>query len=140
MRIALEKPDRTLFTTELDVRVTDLNYANHLANDKLLCFAQQARVELFKQWGYSELNFAGMGIIMADAAIVFQAQSYLGDRLKIEIGVKDIARVSFDLYYQFSNCETGEQVALVKTAIICFDYNKQKVASIPAQIKQHLVK
>ena len=81
-----------------------------------------------------------MGIIMADAAIVFQAQSYLGDRLKIEIGVKDIARVSFDLYYQFSNCETGEQVALVKTAIICFDYNKQKVASIPAQIKQHLVK
>lgn len=135
MRIKLEKPDQTLFSTQVKVRVSDLNYANHLSNDKLLVYAHQARVELFVHWGEHELNFGGVGIIMADAAIVFQSEGHLGDELRIDLGVKDISRVGFDLYYQLTNIKTGKEVALIKTGIICYDYEKKKVVSIPERIK-----
>jgi acyl-CoA thioester hydrolase len=138
MRIKLEKPDQVLFSTHTKVRVTDLNYGNHLSNDKLLAYAHQARVELFEHWGQHELAFGGVGIIMADAAILFQSEGFLGDELRIDLGVKDISRVGFDLYYQITNIKTGKELALIKTGIICFDYEQKKVVSIPEPIKAFL--
>ncbi len=138
MRVKLQKPDQFLFSTQVQVRVSDLNYANHLSNDKLLVYAHQARVELFKSWGQEELNFGGVGIIMADAAIAFQSEAHLGDLLNIEVAVEAVSRVGFDLYYQLTQEDTGKAVALIKTGIICYDYDQRKVVRIPEAIKPYL--
>jgi len=134
MRIQLPKPEKYCFKTTTIVRINDLNYANHLSNDKLLCYAHQARVELFESWGQSELDFGGTGIIMTDAAVIFQAEGHLNDLLQIEVAIKDISRVGFDLYYQVSQQKSQQAVALIKTGIVCFDYQRKKVARIPSSI------
>lgn len=138
MRIKLDMPQNYNFRTELTVRVTDLNYGGHVGNEMILVYAQQARTEWFRQWGYSELDVAGKAIIMTDAAVVYQAEIYEADVIEIEVGIKDRSRLGFDLYYQMTNKATGKQVARAKTGILCFDYDKRKVAPIPAVFVEQL--
>ncbi|MFK7798381.1 MAG: thioesterase family protein [Aureispira sp.] len=138
MRIKLDMPQNYDFRTELTVRVTDINYGGHVGNEMLLVYAQQARTEWFRQWGYGELDVLGMAIIMTDAAIIYQAEMHEADVIEIEVGIKDRSRLGFDLYYQMTNKITGKQVARVKTGILCFDYDKKKVAPIPTGFVEQL--
>ncbi|MCP4441506.1 MAG: thioesterase [Aureispira sp.] len=133
MRIKLKTLEHYIFSTELTIRVDDLNYADHLSNDRILTYAHQARVELFAAWGYRELEFGGVGIIMTDAAVVYKSEGHLGDKLKIEVGIDELSRVGFDMYYRITNVKTGQEVAQVKTGIICYDYSLKKVVTIPKE-------
>lgn len=141
-RIHLQFPKKILFSTQLTVRIGDLNYGNHLSNDAFLSYAHEARVQFLKHLGYAnELSVEEVGLIMGDAAIVFKQQAFLGDLIGIELGVSDLSRVSFDLHYRFFKEENGKrsEVALVKTGMICFDYAQtQKVVRIPAKLKEKL--
>ncbi len=119
------------FSTQMTVRVSDLNYGNHLSNHKILAFAHEARVRYLASIGQTELDFGGKGLIMADAAIVFRQQAFLGDDLVIEIGIAEISRSSFEIHYRISNQHTHAIIALVKTAMVCYDYSRNKVVSIP---------
>lgn len=138
MRIKLKTLDHYFFSTDLVIRVDDLNYANHLSNDRILTYAHQARVELLAGWGYKELEFGGVGIIMTDAVVVYKSEGHLGDKLRIEVGIDDLSKVGFDLYYRISNIETGKEVAQVKTGIICYDYSLKKVVMIPKEVMQKI--
>ena len=131
MRVKIQEPAKYSFKTHLKVRVSDLNYANHLSNDKILTYVHQARAEFFESLGFSEMNFAGVGTIMADAAIVFKSEGHLNDSLLMEVGVNDLGHSSFDLVYKICKEENGNLLALVKTAIVCFDYSSKRVCPIP---------
>ena len=134
-RVKLQMPENYLFSTSIDVRITDLNYGNHLANDSLLSIIHEARVRFLNNFGYSEKDVEGIGIMMADSVIIYKSQSFYGDTLKIEIGVEDISKKSCDFYYRISKDEE-KVVALCKTAIVFFDYQSQKPASIPDAFKK----
>jgi len=43
-RVRFKLPDRFLFTTEIPLRVSDINYGGHLGNDAVLSLAQEARM------------------------------------------------------------------------------------------------
>jgi acyl-CoA thioester hydrolase len=135
MRIKIEEPEKYFFSSLTKIKVSDLNYGNHLSNDKVLAFVHQARVELFQHWGYSEIDFGGSGVIMTDAAIVFLSEGKLNEEVRIEIGIRDLSRVGFDLCYRLVKTANGEQLALVKTGIVCFDYHIKKVVSVPNDVK-----
>jgi YbgC/YbaW family acyl-CoA thioester hydrolase len=123
-------PETYQFSTTIDVRITDLNYGNHLANDSLLSIIHEARVRFLKYFGYSELDIEGIGIMMADVVIIYKSQSYYGDMLKIEVGIGDISKKSCDFFYRVTK-DGDKVVALCKTAIVFFDYQIQKPARIP---------
>lgn len=134
MRIKLKDCDNYIFATNITVRITDLNYGNHLGNEQALCYAQQARVDFLNSLGYGELTLAGKGIIMTDAAVVYKSEAHAGDQLKIEIAIDDLSSVGFDFYYKITNILTQKEVAMVKTGIVCFDYKTKKVAPIPKEV------
>lgn len=54
-RLKLILPESFLFSTTIAVRITDLNYGNHLANDKVLSILHEARMQFFQHYGYSEV-------------------------------------------------------------------------------------
>ena len=68
---------------------------------------------------------------MTDCAIVYKSESFYGDILEIKIGVKDFFKYGCDIYYQLTNAETAKDVAIVKTGIMFFDYEKRKRARVP---------
>lgn len=137
-RIALEIPANLPFRTRIALRITDMNYGNHLGNDVVLSLVHEARVQYLASLGFTELDAAGMGIIMGDCAIVYKAQGFYGQALIAEVGAADLQLVSFDLLYRFSIEGGGKVLAEAKTGILCFDYATQKVVSIPAALRQKL--
>lgn len=139
-RIQVDLPDKFLFTAEITVRAADLNYGNHVGHDTVLSFMQEARVQFYRSVGFkNELNFEGaVGQVIADVAVQYKSESFLGDELIISVGVLDFSKYGFDMYYLIENKLTGKEVARGKTGIVCFDYDTRKVARIPEVLKQKL--
>lgn len=141
-RIELNLPDEFLFTTEMNVRVTDLNYGNHVGNDSILSLMHEARMQFYRTLGFkNELSFEGpVGQVISDAVIVYKAEAFFGDVLICKIAAGDFNKYGFDLFYQLTLKDSGKEVARAKTGIVCFDYDKRKVASAPAVLINQLKK
>jgi acyl-CoA thioester hydrolase len=133
-RIKIDMPESFSFSTSFAVRITDLNFGSHVGNDTVLSFAHEARVRYLQSLGYRELDLEGAGLIMADAALVFKNEIYYGDELLISIRAVEFSRVGFDLIYKMEKKSADQSlllVALIKTAMVCFNYDLKKVVPLP---------
>lgn len=135
-RMAIDLPETFPFAVELDVRIGDVNYGRHLGNDALVGLLHEARLRFLAQHGFSEMDVGGVGLIMADLAVVFKAQAFHGDQLRVEVAPTDPGPCGFDLVYRVSHGRTGRDLAQAKTALVCFDYERQKVARLPEACKR----
>ena len=129
-RIKLELPQALPFQTKTSIRVTDLNYGDHLGNDALLGLIHEARVRFLRSLGYSEKDVEGVGLLMADCAIVYTAQGLLGEEITFQVGIGDWSRVGCDLFYLMTKAD-GTELARAKTGIVFFDYALGKVRPVP---------
>ncbi|WP_174874541.1 thioesterase family protein [Vogesella oryzae] len=131
-RIKLALPAKFIFETQVSVCIGDINYGGHLGNDAILRLAHEARLRLLKAHGFSELDIAGRGIIMTDAAVIYRAEAFHGDVLRFQLALTDFNSYGCDIFYLVSDGATGKEVARLKTGIVFFDYQARKVAPIPA--------
>ncbi|MBM3133314.1 MAG: thioesterase [Chloroflexi bacterium] len=135
MRVRLELPEKFDFSTEIPIRISDINYGNHLGHDAILPLAHEARLQFLKHFGYTELDIEGASYVMADAVIVYKAQAFYGQTLKIEIAVADFAPKSCDFFYRVTDKETGTEVARLKTSMVFYDYRKGKPTDTPEKFR-----
>ncbi len=139
-RVEIEFPEKALFATDLPIRIDDLNYGGHLANDRVLALAQEARLRFLAAHGFrSELDVAGVGLIMTDAAIVYRAEGHYGMVLAVELAAAGVRTRGFDLLYRMRDAASGREVARVKTGMLWFDYAARKVVSMPEAFRRALV-
>ena len=136
-RIKIHLPETFSFSSQIPVRISDINYGGHVGNDSILSLIHEARLHFLKSFGYTELEFAGVGLIMADAAIEFKGEAFYGDVLKAYVAVKEISRIGFELYYKLVKGEDETVVAVAKTGMICFDYSKRKVTTVPEAVRRN---
>ncbi len=139
-RIKIDLPEKFSFTTLIPIRITDLNYGGHVGNDTVLSIIHEARFQFLQHHGYTELNFAGEGLIMSDVAIEFKSEIFYGDVIKASVTVLEFSRVGFDIFYKLEKQIARKDVLLVaaKTGIICYNYALKKIAQIPAGVKEKL--
>ena len=135
-RIKLTLPDHFSFSTLIPIRITDLNYGNHVGNDSILSILHEARVQYLKSFDLAELQFAGVGLIMSDVGIEFKAEAFYGDVLKAYVVAGNFSKIGFDLYYKLVKGDNEETVALAKTGMLCFDYEKRKIVAVPEEAKR----
>ena len=133
--IIVAAPQAVLFQTRIRVNIGDIKYGNHLANDAVLRLCHDARLRWVTAYGFNEINIGGAGLIMADAAVQYTAQSHHGDELGIRLGANDIGRSGFALHYEFESCGDGQTIARAQTGMVRFDYGAQKVAAIPERFR-----
>ena len=131
-RIKLDLPAEFPFTTELRVRITDVNYGGHMGNDALLGLLHEARVRFLNHYGLSELDIFGVGLIMADSVIVYKSEAFPGETLDIAVAVTDFNRYGCDVVYRVSEKSSGREVARAKTGIVFFDYRERRKTPVPA--------
>jgi 4-hydroxybenzoyl-CoA thioesterase len=131
-RIELNLPDDFSFSTDVRVRISDINYGNHLGNDALLALVHEARLQFLQSRGFSELDIDGCGLILADAVIVYKSQGFHGDLLTILAAVDDFNKYGCDFFFKVIQKNSGKEVARAKTGIVFFDYNRQKMAPAPS--------
>lgn len=134
-RVKIDVPHTFQFQTEVRVRISDINYGGHLGNDAVLSLIQEARVQMLKQYGWSEMDIDGKGVIMTDAAVMYTSEAFYGDVLVIDIAVTEIARAGCDFMYRMTNKATGREVARAKTGIAFIDYATRKIVSVPDRFR-----
>ncbi|MGB2130469.1 MAG: acyl-CoA thioesterase [Marinobacterium sp.] len=139
-RIKLDMPDNYLFSTELPIRISDINYGGHLGNDAVLSMVHEARMRFLKHYHYTEFDVEGSSIIMADSAIVYKAEGFHGDRIQVDVTVTDFNKYGCDLYYLLSNKDTAVEIAHAKTGILFFDYNERKVQQVPEGFRNKVLR
>lgn len=134
-RIKVNLPEKFSFSTNLTVRITDLNYGGHVGNDAFLSLVHEARQQFLGYFGYAELSFAGVGLIMADVAIEYKQELNYGDVLKISVAAAGFDRIGFDLFYLLEVIKPeGNSIAgKAKTGMICYDYSLKKKVAVPAE-------
>ena len=125
------------FSTQLPVRISDINYGGHLGNDAILSMLHEARLQFLRHYGYSELELAGKSLIMADVAIEYKGEGFHSDLLTIQVAAHDFNKYGFDIIYQVTN-QDKRLIALAKTGMLCFDYSTRKVVSLPDRVKEQL--
>jgi len=136
--VSVELPEKFIFSTVIPVRISDVNYGNHLGNDALLSMMHEARVRFLQNLGLSEMDIGGVAIIMRDVAIVYKSEARYGDELLFEIAVGHFTSSSFDIFYKVTNRSTGKALAEAKTGIVCYDYGEKKVKAVPQSFRQKL--
>ncbi|MGQ0738441.1 MAG: acyl-CoA thioesterase [Bacteroidota bacterium] len=139
-RVKIQVPGTFSFSCQVPVRITDINYGGHVGNDSLLSIIHEARMQYLTSLEYSEMQFAGVGMIMADAAIEFKSELFYGDVVIASVAAGEISKIGFALFYKLEKETDGKKttVALAKTGMICFDYEKKKIVAVPEEARQKL--
>ena len=121
------------FSTELNIRINEINYGGHLGNDSFLSLFQEGRLRYLKQFEWSELTIGeDTSLIMSQAHINFEAEAFWGERLKILVRIAKIEKIRFTFEYQVESAENEKKVvATGYTNMVCFDYKNKKVKNLP---------
>ena len=135
-RVEIELPERFPFSTTLEVRVTDLNYGNHVGNDQVLGLIHEARRRYIRSLGSDEIGADGTGFVIADAAVVYRAQAFYGDLLTVEVAAGEFQSRSCAFFYRVRKGQTA--VAEARTGVVCFDFKAQKAQAFPPSLLQKL--
>ena len=132
-RIRIDLSQTFSFSCKIPIRITDINYGGHVGNDTVLSIIHEARMQFFNQFGYTEMNFAGVAMIMADAAIEFKNELFYGDIVIAYVSTGEISRIGFELIYKLEKMigDSVKLVAAAKSGMICYDYTKKKIVAIP---------
>lgn len=130
-RLKLRPLDGYTYTTDLPVRISDLNYGGHLGYDRLLSMIHQARYLFLAHHGLSEENFGGVSLIMGDTAIVYQGEAFAGDVLRFEVAAAEPSRCGFRMFFRITRPTDGQEIALVENGLVCFDYDNRSLQPLP---------
>ena len=139
-RIKIQLPEKSHGRYHIPVRITDINYGNHVGNNAIVEIIHEARVQFLKQNNFTELNAAGTGLIMTELQVEYKNESFYPDVLSVDLFVGEITNISFELYYLLSTERNGDRITIAqaKTGMVCYDYAAKKVVMIPQQLKEML--
>jgi acyl-CoA thioesterase FadM len=133
-RLKLDFPDDLfIFSTQLTVRVTDINGANHLGNDSMISMISEARARFLFDYGVQETGPDGVGIIVTDLATTYKAEAHARDQLVFEVGVMDFNQYGGDIIFRVSRPKDGKLVAMAKYGFVFFNYQRSQVTPMPPE-------
>ena len=134
-RIKLHLTSNFTFSTFLTIRISDLNYGGHVGNDTFLTLIHEARQQFLHHYGYSELSFAGAGLILIDAALEYKKELNYGETVKISVAALNFNKIGFDLHYLLEVDTNGISAiaAKAKTGKLCFDYTTKRKLPVPEE-------
>jgi YbgC/YbaW family acyl-CoA thioester hydrolase len=132
-RVKIDLPEKFFASFTIPVRISDINYGNHVGNDAMVSIIHEARMQFLKPYGYTELDIEGTGLIMADLSIKFKKEAFYKDVIEVKVAFDDISKMSFSIIYSLNILRENNsvEIARAKTGMVCYDYKNKKVTSLP---------
>lgn len=139
-KVKIQRRENYPLKQELSIRVSDLNYGAHLAYDRVLTLAHQARLELFDQWNVTEMDLGDQktGLVVGDVTVNYLGEGFLNDMLRIETATMETGSIAFRFSHRFSNLKTQKEIALVEIGFVGFDYTRRAPGRLPASFIEKL--
>lgn len=117
-----------VFKEQVSVRVDDVNFGGHLDHARLISLMHQARVQVFKKLGVSELDCAGNLMVMRSLDIKYSALSYLDDVLEMGLEIK-INKACVVIRYEIKNLTQNKRTARAEVQMAVIDKNTGQAIS-----------
>ena len=130
-RLKISLPDKFVFSTEIPIRIGDINRVGHLGHESFLVIAEEARERLYKSINYSNNVTGGIGFIIVDLSIIYLGQGRYGQTLRVDMAITDITARGFNIIYRIVNAQTGVEIARARTGHLVYDYDTQKTVPVP---------
>lgn len=131
-RLNLQFPEQQYYySTQLTVRVTDINGANHLGNDSMISMISEARARFLFEFGIRETASDGIGIIVTDLATTYKTEAHARDQLLFEVGVMDFNAYGGDITFRITRPADQALVAMAKSGFVFFSYQQKRVVTMP---------
>jgi acyl-CoA thioester hydrolase len=113
----MEYDQKILFSDKMRVRVSDINYGNHVCHTKFISMLHNVRVLFFKKYGYSEGDFFGNSLVMLNVTIDYLAQCFFDEELIISITSVGFQKAALCFEYEIFN-STRKAKAVKATSIM----------------------
>jgi len=139
-RIRIELPEKCIAAFIIPVRITDINYGNHVGNNSLVEIIHEARMQFLQQHDFTELEICGTSLIMNELGIEFKNEAFYKDVLEVKIFPGEISKIGFELFYSISTIRNKISllIAKAKTGMVCYNYKQKKVEAVPEELKKIL--
>ena len=124
-----------MFIFYYTVKQEDLNYGNHVGNERALLFFQWTRESFLRQNNLSETNIGdGSGFIQVEATVQYKKQLFLDQKIEVRITKIEIKGLKIIFEYEIY---TGKELAITGTAtVLAYNYEEQKIKKIPTKFKE----
>ena len=128
-----------MFIFYYTIKQEDLNYGNHVGNERALLFFQWARESFLRQNNLSETNIGdGNGFIQVEATVQYKKQLFLDQKIEVRITKIEIKGLKIIFEYEIYS---GKDLAIRGTAtVLAYNYEEQKIKKIPANFKELIEK
>ena len=128
-----------MFTFYYTIKQEDLNYGNHVGNERALLFFQWARESFLRQNNLSETNIGdGSGFIQVEATVQYKKQLFLDQKIEVRLTKIEIKGLQIIFEYEIYS---GKDLAITGTAtVLAYNYEEQKIKKIPANFKELIEK
>lgn len=137
-RIVFDLPSSFVFSTEVQVYISHVNYGGHLDNAQLLSLVSEARVRFFRSNGWTEGNAGGAAIVVGDMLAQYKSEAFHGEVLQVDMTPADFSSRGMDLVFRISAVADQREVARGKSGIVFIDPQTHRATVIPDSVLQRL--
>ena len=135
-RLQLEFPeDQYYYATQLTVRVTDINGANHLGNDSMISMISEARARFMFDFGLEQALENDLGTIVTDLATTYRTEAHARDQLLFEAGVMDFNTYGGDIIFRITRPKDKKLIAMAKQGFVFYNYKTSQVVAMPEEFE-----
>ena len=115
-----------MFVFNYTIKQEDLNYGNHVGNERALLFFQWTRESFLRQNNLSETNIGdGSGFIQVEATVQYKKQLFLEQKIEVRITKIEIKGLKIIFEHEIYS---GGDLAITGTAtVLAYNYEEQKV-------------
>ncbi len=123
------------FTVDLPVRISEVNYGNHLGHAALTSLIHQTKILYFREFNIDERNINGNGAIVKRLEIDYKGEAHFDDMLHVNVRVNAITRTTCILEYVVTKNEANTPVTHVFETLAFINYESRKPVRTPDEIK-----
>lgn len=123
--------------TEITVAWGEMDALNHVNNVVYFRYFENARLHCFSELQLMEQMIStGIGPILRDTQCQYKLPVTYPDTLLVGSLVTALEDDRFTMEYQIVSKKLGKVTTLGEATIVMFDFNAQKKATVPAQLRQ----
>ena len=124
-----------MFKFNYTIKQEDLNYGNHVGNERALLFFQWTRESFLRQNNLSESNIGdGSGFIQVEATVQYKKQLFLNQKIEVRITKIEIKGLKIIFEHEIYS---GQDLAIIGTVtVLAYNYEEQKVKKVPVNFKE----
>jgi acyl-CoA thioester hydrolase len=120
------------FFVPLAVRYSDLDPQGHVNNARYLSYMEEARIAYIRELGlWDGKSFLDVGIIVAEARIVYRAAITLGQNLSAGVRTARLGNKSLTMEYILEDTGDGRLLATGSTVLVTYDYRQNQTIPVP---------